>query len=327
MNTSKTLSHTEHSSIAGYDLIVLTFCLNDWDSLGALALDLETEMMGANKRILLMVIDDGSSVKPRPFSNSTFQNLSVEIVCLSRNVGHQRAIAVGLCLISTRCFSSPVVVMDCDGEDKPQDIIRLLESLEAKSATCVFAQRGTRSEGIVFRAGYSCYRLVHRLFTGQNVRFGNFAILQPQLIKNLVLDPNLMNHFSATILSGRYSYESVRCDRGLRYHGKSQMNLERLITHGLSAISCFTDRVATRLLLMFSVSFLISMIGVIAVVLTRWGTNLVIPNWVNTAAFGFAIMASQFAVASLLFTFGVLASRSLYRAFPIDIYERFICRT
>lgn len=307
------------------DLGILTFCFNDWKSLGSLTRDLDRVLVAAGKRARLLVIDDGSTeTRSSDDLVPSFNALDVEIVRLCRNVGHQRAIAVGLCLLSTQRFARPVVVMDCDGEDKPDDLLRLLGELTDNRIECVFAERGRRSEGVFFRFGYFWYRTTHRVLTGQTVRFGNFAALHAKVVDRIVLDPNLMNHFAATILSGRYRYMSIRCNRGFRYFGQSRMNVERLITHGLSAISCFADRVATRLLLIFSCAFGMSVLGIVAVVAVKLGTALAIPGWATTAALGFAVMGSQFAVASLLFAFGVLASRSLHRSVPFEVFKTLI---
>ena len=80
-------------------LRIIVPIFNDWDSLGILLRDLDRVAAGLPVRVAVSVIDDGSTVLPPPeFHEATdFSNLdSVEIIHLCTNVGHQRAIAIGL---------------------------------------------------------------------------------------------------------------------------------------------------------------------------------------------------------------------------------------
>ena len=70
---------------------------------------------------------------------------------LRRNLGHQRAIAIGLTYIQAQMTTAyeAVVVMDGDGEDAPEDVPRLLARLEAEGGrSIVFAERTRRSESL-----------------------------------------------------------------------------------------------------------------------------------------------------------------------------------
>ena len=77
----------------------------------------------------IILINDGStdSIKEeyltKPLNNISF----VDIINLERNIGHQRAIAVGLTKVYENYLCDAVLVMDADGEDKPEDIPRLIQ--------------------------------------------------------------------------------------------------------------------------------------------------------------------------------------------------------
>ena len=72
----------------------------------------------------------------------------VEVLHLRRNLGHQRAIAIGLAFVEAerpRCRA--VVLMDSDGEDAPEDVPRLVARCEQEGRRkIVFAERTKRSE-------------------------------------------------------------------------------------------------------------------------------------------------------------------------------------
>ena len=77
----------------------------------------------------------------------------VDVLRLRRNVGHQRAIAIGLAFIHAHRPCRAVVVMDADGEDRPSDVPRLLARLDAAGdPAIVFAERTRRSSGTSSRS-------------------------------------------------------------------------------------------------------------------------------------------------------------------------------
>ena len=69
---------------------------------------------------------------------------------LNCNIGHQRALAVGLSELAERQGDHALVVMDADGEDDPNDVPRLLKAYETGDRQLVLAQRISRSEGSLF---------------------------------------------------------------------------------------------------------------------------------------------------------------------------------
>jgi polyisoprenyl-phosphate glycosyltransferase len=138
------------------------------------------ELCANDLRAAILLVDDGSTVPtPEKFGDGKYSSIeSIDVLHLRRNVGHQRAIAVGLCYIEANCPCHHVVIMDCDGEDDPRDVPRLIrECLAHKEQKIIFAMRTRRSESLAFKFFYSLYRLSHFLLTGIPVRVGNFSVV------------------------------------------------------------------------------------------------------------------------------------------------------
>src|SRR5262249_6395913 len=152
----------------------------------------------------------------------------------------QRAIAVGLVDVAGRADLDGVIVMDCDGEDRPSDAAVLLAASGERPGQIVLAHRSRRSETRVFKIGYFIYKLTFRLLTGHWVSFGNFSVLPAWAVKRLVYMPDLWNNLPSALLRSRIPYSIVPTVRGTRYAGTSKMNLPALIVHGLSAMSVYT---------------------------------------------------------------------------------------
>lgn len=164
---------------------------DDWEAAAMLCTMIDTEFSKAQAfKASILMIDDGSTEPAEPaFSDFHPKSLeTISILKLRRNLGHQRAIAVGLVYIQENLPCDAVVVMDADGEDRPEDIVRLVERIWTSSRPqTVFAERGRRVESLRFKFFYSCYRVQHRLLTGRGMRIGNFSVLPGEHLKSIVV--------------------------------------------------------------------------------------------------------------------------------------------
>jgi hypothetical protein len=197
--------------------------------------------------VFVVAVDDGSVEQP----------LGIEILCnagvegvilkLRRNVGHQRAIAIGLSYASEymQC-SQRIVVMDSDGEDLPATIPALLRDLESSQVDIVVAQRKSRRETFQFKAFYVVYKRFFNLMTGRTISFGNFMALKPAAVKRLVAMQELSIHVAGAVLASKLSTGFCPLDRGPRYAGQSRMNFVGLVLHGFKALMVFAEDVLVR---------------------------------------------------------------------------------
>lgn len=288
-----------------------------------------TALRKSGHDVRLMIVDDGSPDN-RPDdtlgAGLTGDGLQeIEVTILRRNLGHQRAIAIGLCRLREIQDCDLIVVMDSDGEDKPTDIPRLVQTIvDSEDADVVFAERARRSEGAVFRIGYQCYRILHRLLVGFPIRFGNFSVIRRSAVERLVVAQEVWSHYAASVVRLRIPYTLVPTERGLRSAGKSTMNVESLIIHGLSAMSVFSDRIGVRLLAMSAVGAVATAAGILAVVMIRLLTPLAIPGWATVAAGILFVLLVQFVSSSLVFVLVVLLGRQGPGFCPMIDYGPFI---
>ena len=141
-------------------LVIIVPVFNDWESFGRLVKDIDATLPSGVRDVRIVAVDDGST-EPVPDEFAEGANLnriqSVQVVKLRCNLGHQRAIAIGL-VQAAEMIADAMVIMDADGEDRPQDIGLLIERHKAQPGHLVVVSRGQRSEGFVFRVGYSLYK-------------------------------------------------------------------------------------------------------------------------------------------------------------------------
>ncbi len=129
-------------------LVILMPVYSDWAIASLVCQKLDEQIAALEGvEVRLLLVDDGS---PESFSGwSPFEAAHItciDALVLRRNMGHQRAIAMGLCWIEEEMECDAVVVMDADGEDRPEDVRRLVNSFREHPQWITFAERGKRFE-------------------------------------------------------------------------------------------------------------------------------------------------------------------------------------
>lgn len=293
-------------------LVIMIPVFNDWPAVELLLRDIDLRLAGSPWRVSVLLVDDGST-EPLPLEQlsehrATFER--IDVLGLRRNLGEQRAIAIGLAYLEQNVQFDALVVMDGDGEDSPEDIPRLLARFdELGGRRVVFAARDRRSEGPTFQFFYHLYRFAHRALTGVAVRVGSFCVLPTEAVHRLVVVSDLWNHFAASIFKAGLPFDMLPTSRGTRLRGQSKMNFTSLVIHGLSAISVFGERVGVRGMLFAGVFFLLAALGLLGVVSLRLFTNWTIPGWASLTSGLLVLLALQLLIGIAVFAFMVLASR------------------
>lgn len=309
-------------------MVILIPLYNDWTALGMLLAALDDVLNGCGIGASVLVVDDGSTTRRGPdFAAGSYRALRrVDVLGLRRNLGHQRALAIGLAYLEDRGSCATVVVMDGDGEDDPRDVPRLLaRCAEEGGRKIVFAERSRRSESAAFRVFYALYKVVHHLLTGYAVRVGNFSAIPRERLASLVVVAELWNHYAAAAFRSRQPRCSVPTRRARRLHGRSSMDFVGLVTHGLSAISVYSEIIGVRMLVVSLALIVLLALGVIATVLVRLARpGLAVPGWAGFAVGVLLILLMQAGMLALIFSFVTLSGRQGAMFLPRRDYAHFI---
>lgn len=295
--------------------------LDDWESLSLLAQRIDHAVVGWPGEFRIVVVDDGSTQQPEaPLRSLPLRSLcSVSILTLRHNIGHQRAIAIGLAHVQRQGASEVVVVMDGDGEDDPDDILRLVNACST-TAMIAFAARTHRTEGWRFQLGYRGYQVLFWLATGKSVRVGNFSAVPRHLLDRLVVSPDLWNHYAAAVIRCRLPLTLVPTRRGRRLFGEPKMNTVGLVVHGLSSLAVFADIVGTRLIL--ATCALATACGLVAGVSALPGP--LGSRTTTLVAFALAVLAFQVVILETLGMVILLGRRALAPAAPLQLANEYV---
>lgn len=321
---TRPLRHTAAPVGSPFRVVVLMPLRDDWASAAELIRRLDQVICSYPCAVDVLLVDDGSI---QPFNEADFQSpfavvRSIRVLRLRRNLGHQRAIALGLVHVEKSIPCDAVLVMDSDGEDTPEGALQLLRVFSG--TTAIFAERSKRTESLTFRLFYRLYKLLYRLLTGLSVRVGNFSILPSRYLGRLVVTSELWNHFAAAVFRSGLPFTTTPISRGYRIAGKSRMNFVSLIAHGMSAISVFADVVGVRLLIASVAGSLAAGFGILVLGATRIFAGGMIPGWAVYTLGALAVILIQCVTVAASFTFATLSNRTSRSFVPLQDYELFV---
>lgn len=263
---------TDMTASTGHKLLVITPVFNDWECLDLILprIDSALSRHDAIASATVLVIDDAST-KPASLDFDLKGAAcidTVKVLRLRRNLGHQRAIGIGLTYAQDKLEYDIVVVMDADGEDRPEDIPRLIDELIAEEYDrIVFAERGRRTESSLFQFFYHAYRLIHRVLTGIPVRVGNFSVIPARHMQAFAVISETWSHYAAAIYAAGIPRSQIPIARGDRLAGKPTMNFTALVMHGLSALAVHGAVIGVRMLIASSGVLLLSVLTTLGVTL------------------------------------------------------------
>ena len=238
---------------------ILIPIFNDWRSLSKLLQKIDQQIKSINHEVSVLIVNDGSNEENED-ETYDFKNIkTIKVINMKVNKGHARCNAAGLKYIFEKEDFDYVIPMDGDGEDRPEEINMLIEKSSENPENVVTANRIKRSEGFVFKVCYELHKIFTYIFTGQNIKFGNFSLLPKSVVEKMINEKATWNSFSGSLSKISKNRKSIPSIRGTRYFGPSKMSFTNLIKHSLSIVSVFKFTWLTRsLIFLFVYCYLVS---------------------------------------------------------------------
>ena len=216
---------------------------NDWESLTKLLNNINENIKNIKEtQFDCVIINDCSTIK-NPKIRIPSQINSVKIIHMSKNKGHARCNAFGINYLSSSLQFDYLILMDGDGEDRPEEIKLLVNKILFEPNKSVVAKRIKRSEGFLFQMLYRLHKYITLFTTGKLIDFGNYSCLTIPDLKILSTKASLWSSYSGSFKKCIQNYNEINSIRGMRYFGPTQMSLFKLIIHSFSIIAVFKYRV------------------------------------------------------------------------------------
>ena len=226
--------------------IILIPVYNDWKSVFKLLENIDAQIKNWNAEVSVLIVNDAST-EERPKTEISFKKIkSVRVVNMKQNRGHARCNAAGLKYLTEKENFDYVILMDGDGEDRPEELTPLFNKSKENPSKAVTLDRIKRSEGPFFKFLYECHKILTYIFTGKLIKFGNYSCLPKEEAARLAKEACIWSSFSGSVtkvISDRVSVPSIK---GQRYFGPSQMNLFNLLIHSFSIIAVFRGAAIVR---------------------------------------------------------------------------------
>ena len=226
--------------------IILIPLFNDWKSVGKLLQEIDLQTKNWDSEVSVIIINDASTEKKSSLEKNYKKIKSVKILNMKKNQVHQRCIATGLMYVSQNEDFDYVIVMDADGEDRPEELNDFLKKSHENPNKTITGNRFKRSEGIIFRVLYEIHKLLTLLFAGKLIKFGNFTCLPKDHVEQLIKKSYLWNSYSSSVVKTINDRTYIPSIRGTRYVLPSKMNFSALVYHSLTIISVFKKTVIIR---------------------------------------------------------------------------------
>ena len=236
--------------------IILIPVFNDWKSLNLLLSKLDSNLKKKINNIDILIMNDNSSERIKIINKKFDCIKKIEVLTIPKNVGSQRAIALGLLYLKKLKSEFIVTVMDSDGEDDPNQVFRMI-NLAMKSPNLVItSNRKNRKESKIIILLYKIHLVLTFIFSFKWISFGNFSSFHKKNISSLFIDNSPHYALSSAVVKNCL-FKRVYAKRKKRYFDKSKLSLISLIEHSLRVNAVFLKKICITSAIYTSLAFLI----------------------------------------------------------------------
>jgi polyisoprenyl-phosphate glycosyltransferase len=205
----------------------------------------------------IILVEDGSfdnsweKIKLNSQKDSRIKGLQ-----LSRNFGQHNAITAAL----DACSGEWVIVMDCDLQDRPEEIPNLY-SVAIQGFDIVYAKRVYRKDSYVKKKTSKLFYMFFSYLSGikQDSSIANFGIYNRRVINSVKSMREPMRAFGPMVKWVGFNSTSIDVSHGERFSGESTYNWNKLINLALDIAIAYSDK---PLKLTVKIGLLISIISI-----------------------------------------------------------------
>ena len=196
---------------------------------------------------LVLVEDCGGDASWQVIERLASADPRVRGITFSRNFGQHYGITAGL----DHCRGDWVVVMDCDLQDRPEEIPRLYAKAQ-EGYDVVLAGRGPRNDPWLKR---TTSRLFYKLFSyladiDYDGDSGNFRIMSRKVVESFRGMREQLRFFGGLMQWMGFRTASIDVVHGARYEGRSTYTVAKLFKLATDTIIAYSDkplRIAVKL--------------------------------------------------------------------------------
>jgi len=248
-------------------LSVVVPCFNEKDVLPLTHRRLVSVLGNRDFSLQIVFVDDGSKDGNREIAAEIAKtDLRVKTVLLSRNFGHQAAVAAGL----AEADGDAVVIMDADLQDPPEVVIQMIEKWR-EGADVVYGIRTKRKESLLKRGGYILfYRVFHWLANiDAPVDAGDFSLVDRKVLDVINALPEKNRFFRGLRAWSGFCQVGVIYERQPRAAGSTKYPLRKLIALAKDGIFNFSTMPLTSIFYLGMIMSVLTFVMLLLILILR----------------------------------------------------------
>jgi dolichol-phosphate mannosyltransferase len=268
------------------------------DCLRTLCARLAETLSTLGKDYEIILVDDASPDDAWPVLRELCAADSrIKAVALSRNFGQHYAIAAGI----EHAVGQWVVVLDCDLQDRPEEIARLYAKAQ-EGFDVVFAERETRQDSWLKRTSSRLFIAMLNYLSGANYdyRTANFGIYSRAVIDAVRSMGDRSRFFPVMVRWAGFRKTSIPVQHDARGNGGSSYTLRKLLRLALDIMLSYSDK---PLRLVATLGIIVSMI---ALVMTGFSLYRYLHGDVSVAGYTSLIASMWLLAGVILFCMGII---------------------
>lgn len=186
---------------------------------------------------------------------------------LSRNSGQHAAISAGL----AAARGEYVVIMDCDLQDDPAEIPKLLAAARDDGYDVVLTEHVERRHASWRNLGALAYLGLVSKLTGdrsESIGRGSFSLLSRKVVDAYNQISDFHAHYLVNLKYLGFDQVRVEVEHRERYEGESSYTVSRLMRHAIDGVVSNSIRLLTLVVVTGIVLFLVASVGAVALVVS-----------------------------------------------------------
>ena len=246
----------------------------------------------------IILVEDGSPDQSWSRIEQICQsNSRVKGIKLSRNFGQHYAITAGL----NASKGKWVVVMDCDLQDRPEEIPRLYQHVK-KGYDLVFASRTIRRDSWLKKLSSKVFYAFFSYMTDtqQDHTIANFGIYHRKVIQSILMMGDHIRYFPTMSQWVGFTKTKLEVKHGSREEGSSTYTWRKLLILAWNNIIAFSDK-PLRLTIKFGLS-----ISLIAFIIGTYYLIQYLRGAIEVLGYASLILSIWFLSGVIIMVIGIL---------------------
>ena len=240
---------------------------------------------------IIMVNDSSPDNAWETIKFLTKKDKRVRGINLSRNFGQHRAITAGLDFAQGKW----VVVMDCDLQDQPEEILKLYNKAQ-EGYDIVFGKRYSRKDSFFKKLGSNLYHKTYNYFTEtkRDNSIANFSIISSKVVEKLRMLREQNRSYPLFVNWLGFNTVNINIEHARREEGHSSYTLKKLIELATDSIASQSNK---PLKLSIKFGFFLAFVSLIYstwLIIKYFLFSIPVEGWTS-------VMVSIFFIGGLLF--------------------------